>query len=68
MGRIFEPIKERPRRSDSAAMGLLQVHKVTEYYKQTKEGYAINDGKFITFIQDYYLLKEDANESNKDNN
>lgn len=57
MARIFEPVPERKRSHDLLAMNYLRVHSVTDHYKVTGEGFEVNDGKFINFVEDRKVEK-----------
>lgn len=58
MARIFEPASEVKKANDLTAMQFLNAKKANDYYKKNKQGLAINDGKFLTFIDD----REEADE------
>ena len=53
MAQIFEQIQEAKRAHDLLAMKFLRVHSFTEHYMRTGEGFEVNDGKFITFVEDH---------------
>ena len=46
----LEPTQQRA--SDLTAMEFLTVHQVNNYYKSHKQGFEVNDGKYITLIDD----------------
>lgn len=50
MARIFdiEPTKY----DDSLIMAFIQVRHLTADYKECQAGYAVNDGKYLTYIDD----------------
>lgn len=52
MGRIFEPAPITKKHPDLLAMNCLKVHHVADHYKRTKEGYEVNDGKYLEKIND----------------
>lgn len=56
MARIFEP--EKP--NDLTAMKFLKLHHVADYYKKYKLGYAVNDGKYQTYVDDRKADFEDC--------
>lgn len=52
MGRIFEPVPERKRSDNTLTMSRIQARHIQETYAEYKEGLAVNDGKFMKFIDD----------------
>ncbi|KAF5051094.1 hypothetical protein DSECCO2_422570 [anaerobic digester metagenome] len=52
MGRIFEPAPEIKRPDNTLTMSRVQARHIQETYVKHKQGLAVNDGKFMTFIDD----------------
>jgi hypothetical protein len=58
MARIFEPAPEVKKANDLTAMQFLNAKKANDYYKKNKQGFAVNDGKYLTDVDD----REEADE------
>jgi len=52
MARIFEPVSERKPADNEISLSFLNAHIANDYYKVHKEGVAVNDGKFIKYVDD----------------
>ena len=52
MGRIFEPAQKSERPDNTLVMNKVQARHIQETYAEYKEGIAVNDGKFMKFIDD----------------
>ena len=58
MARIFEPATEIRRTDDSLIMKFIHIHKATRDYKNYKVGIAVNDGKYLTDVDDREVANE----------
>ena len=52
MARIFEPAQQKKIYDDKIVLGILEANLLNNYYKLHKQGFAVNDGKFIKFVDD----------------
>ena len=57
MARIFEPAKQK-RADDRLALKFLNAHKANDYYKKNKIGFEVNDGKYLTYVDDREVANE----------
>lgn len=57
MARIFEPDSIK-KHDDRLVMGTIQAKHIQEVYAECKIGIAINDGKFIDFVDDREVQNE----------
>lgn len=57
MSHIFEPAPEVKKANDLTAMQFLNAKKANDYYKKNKQGFAVNDGKYLSYIDDSGLVR-----------
>lgn len=60
MARIFEPARAKRCTDSKITMNILQARMLQEQYQVSKDGFEVNDGKYMKYIND----KEEANDSN----